>query len=151
MLVPEAVHLVVKSTLIASRKPEIFVLEMGKPKRILDIAIKLIEAQGKVPVIEPAPDRELVEREVGIVFTGLKAGEKLTEELSSGDPLKPTQFAKIFSEDNEVVQPEICHALTSSIVKACEDNDVNRALELLAEPMIGLQANNKDFVIKVQN
>ena len=107
MLVPEAVHLVVKATLLASQKPEIFILEMGKPKNIFDIAVKLIEAQGKVAVIEPSPGRELGDREVGIVFTGLKPGEKLSEELSSGGELQPTQFAKILSEQNAIMCPEV--------------------------------------------
>ena len=151
MLVPEAVHLVVKATLLASQKPEIFILEMGEPKNILDIAVKLIEAQGKVPVIEPAPDQELGEREVGIVFTGLKPGEKLSEELSSDGELKPTQFAKILSEPNAAVRPETCDAITSSIEAACEANDVNLLVKVLSDPAVGLQLDDSAMAIKVQN
>jgi len=151
MLVPEAVHLVVKATLLASQKSEIFILEMGKPKNILDIAVKLVEAQGKVAVIEPAPGRELGDREVGIVFTGLKPGEKLSEELSSDGKLQQTQFAKILSEPNDVVCPESCDAITSSIEAACEANDVNTLIKVLSGPAVGLQLDDPAVAMKARN
>ena len=151
MLVPEAVHLVVKATLLASRKPEIFILEMGEPKNILEIAIKLIEAQGRVPVIEPAPGQTLGDREVGIIFTGLKPGEKLTEELSFDGELLPTQFTKILSESNAVVRPETCDAITESILAACDSNDINQLIKLLSGPAIGLQLGDPAVAAKARN
>ena len=137
--------------MLASQEPEIFILEMGKPKNILDIAVKLIEAQGKVAVIEPSPDRELGDREVGIVFTGLKPGEKLSEELSSGGELLPTKFSKILSEQNAIMCPESCDFITSSIEVACKANDVNTLIKVLSDPIIGLQMNEPAVAIKAQN
>lgn len=151
MLVPEAVHLVVKATLLASQKPEIFILEMGEAKNILDIAVKLIAAHGKVPVVEPAPGRELADQEVGIVFTGLKPGEKLSEDLSLNGELGSTQFAKILSETNAVVCLETCDKLAASILAACESNEINQLIKLLSEPAIGLQSGYQVVADKARN
>jgi FlaA1/EpsC-like NDP-sugar epimerase len=68
MSIPEAAQLVVLSSSIG-RGGEIFVLDMGEPVRIADLARDLIHLMGKT------------ERDVDIVFTGLRPGEKLFEEL----------------------------------------------------------------------
>lgn len=76
MLIPEAVSLVLKAATIA-RPGDINVLRMGEPVRILDIAHSLIALMGKT------------EEEIGIVYTGLRPGEKMFEELYiRGDELK---------------------------------------------------------------
>jgi FlaA1/EpsC-like NDP-sugar epimerase len=73
MTIPEAVSLVVQAGSIGGRG-EIFVLDMGEPVRILDLARNMIELSG----LEP-------DRDVKIEFTGALPGEKLHEELWSGD------------------------------------------------------------------
>jgi FlaA1/EpsC-like NDP-sugar epimerase len=73
MTIPEAVSLVVQAGSIGGRG-EIFVLDMGEPVKILDLARNMIELSG----LEP-------DRDVPIEFTGPLAGEKLHEELWSGD------------------------------------------------------------------
>jgi FlaA1/EpsC-like NDP-sugar epimerase len=78
MTIPEACHLVIQ-TLSLSGNSDIFLLDMGEPIKILDIAKKLIELSGY------AVGKEGIE----ISFTGLRSGEKLYEELLiSGKPLK---------------------------------------------------------------
>ena len=69
MLIREAVGLVLQSSTQANGG-EIFVLNMGKPVKILDMACQLINLAGKAPY-----------KDIDIVFTGLKSGEKLDEEL----------------------------------------------------------------------
>lgn len=85
MTIPEAVSLVLVASAIAEGG-EVFVLDMGKSVRIYDLACELIRSSG----FEPNQD-------IDIVFTGLRPGEKLFEELSlSTEKIEMTQNKKIF-------------------------------------------------------
>jgi FlaA1/EpsC-like NDP-sugar epimerase len=84
MTIPEACQLVLEAGVIG-KGGEILVFDMGEPVRILDLANKMIRMAGLVP-----------HQDVPIIFTGLRPGEKLHEELlASGEGLKPTHHPKI--------------------------------------------------------
>ncbi len=84
MSISEAVHLVLLAGALPS-KGDIFILDMGEPIRILDMAYDLIRLYGLVP-----------EKDIKIVFTGMRPGEKLHEELHySEEDLEPTVHEKI--------------------------------------------------------
>jgi FlaA1/EpsC-like NDP-sugar epimerase len=88
MTIPEAVALVIQAGSIGGRG-RIFVLDMGDPIRILDLARNMIRLSGKEP-----------ERDVEISFIGARPGEKLHEELfAAGETWKPTTHAKIVALD----------------------------------------------------
>ncbi|MGD9695967.1 MAG: polysaccharide biosynthesis protein [Thermoleophilia bacterium] len=84
MTIPEAVQLVIQATGIAEGG-DIFVLDMGEPVRILDLASRMIELSGKEPG-----------RDVKIEIVGIRPGEKLHEELFNVDEeVRPTRYGKI--------------------------------------------------------
>jgi FlaA1/EpsC-like NDP-sugar epimerase len=84
MTIPEAVQLVIGATGIAEGG-DIFVLDMGEPVRIMDLATQMIELSGHIPG-----------RDVAIEVVGIRPGEKLHEELFNVDEqVRPTRYAKI--------------------------------------------------------
>ncbi len=91
MTIPEAVSLVIQAGAIG-KKGDLFVLDMGKPVKIYDLALNLITLSGLEPFVD-----------IDIVETGLRPGEKLFEELlTEGENFKSTCFGKIFITQNEI-------------------------------------------------
>jgi FlaA1/EpsC-like NDP-sugar epimerase len=93
MTIPEAVALVVQAGAIGGRG-RIFVLDMGEPIRIVDLARNMIRLSGKEP-----------DRDVEIVFIGARPGEKIHEELfAEGETWQPTSHPKIVALDVSPVE-----------------------------------------------
>jgi FlaA1/EpsC-like NDP-sugar epimerase len=103
MTIPEAAQLVLQAGSLPETAGAIAMLEMGQPVRILDLAEKLIRFSGKVPG-----------KDVRIVFTGLRPGEKLTEEqISSLEATVPTSSEKIrISQASETAGPDLVQKLS---------------------------------------
>ena len=94
MTIPEASSLILQCGLFA-KGGEIFILDMGKPVKIYDLAVKLIKQAGKVP-----------EKDIEIIETGLRPGEKLYEELLlSKETQQKTAHERIFIEPSQPVKP----------------------------------------------
>jgi FlaA1/EpsC-like NDP-sugar epimerase len=110
MTIPEAVSLVVQAGSIGGRG-EIFVLDMGEPVRILDLARNMIELSG----LEP-------DRDVAIEFTGALPGEKIHEELWSGDEVV-----------GETVHPKILRLTRPQIEQAWLDEELAELDRLVGE------------------
>nr|WP_249419400.1 nucleoside-diphosphate sugar epimerase/dehydratase [Hydrogenophilus thiooxidans] len=89
MSIHEAVELVLQASSIA-QGGEVFLLDMGEPVAILDLARKLIRLAGLSERTEQNPDGD-----IEIIFTGLRPGEKLHETLVIGENVQPTQHPKI--------------------------------------------------------
>ena len=96
MTIPEAVYLVLQASSMQNGG-EVFVLNMGQPVRILDLAEDLIKLSG----LEPHKDIE-------ITFTGIRPGEKLAEELwDEGTPLMQTPHPDIFRLEQDASMPTL--------------------------------------------
>jgi FlaA1/EpsC-like NDP-sugar epimerase len=95
MTIPEAAQLVLEAGAMA-RQSQIFVLDMGEPVRILDLAEKMIRLSGLEPY-----------RDIAIEEIGLRPGEKLYEELlMDTEKLMETENSKIFIEQQERIDPQ---------------------------------------------
>lgn len=125
MTVPEAAQLVIQAGAMA-RGGEVFVLDMGEPVRIVDLARRMIELSGLSVRDEARP-----EGDIAIAFTGLRPGEKLIEELLLGDDPAPTEHPRILrARETHPGREELEHAL-QRITQAIDRLDPEGMLDAL--------------------
>ncbi len=123
MLIPEAVQLILQAGAFGSGG-EVFVLDMGKPVKILDLANDLIKFSGLTPGVD-----------IKIEFTGLRPGEKLFEELlTEAEGLSRTASEKIFvGKASPPDGPEVAAALQrfKGYVEALDETGIRKELNSL--------------------
>ena len=120
MTIPEAVSLVLTAGLMA-KGGEIFILDMGEPVRIYDLACNLIRMKGYEP-----------EKDIKIEIVGLRPGEKLYEELlMSEEGLQETDNKKIHIGKPIVIDEEQFFADLNLLIDKAEDNmaDIRRDIK----------------------
>ncbi|HVQ57538.1 MAG TPA: nucleoside-diphosphate sugar epimerase/dehydratase [Solirubrobacterales bacterium] len=129
MTIPEAVQLVIRAGDIGAGKGEVFVLDMGEPIKIVDLAHNMIRLAGYEP-----------ERDIAVEFTKPRAGEKLHEDLfSPGEKPQPTAARRINRAvretglDSEWVESTL-NALEHLVMAGDEANLAERVVELIAAP-----------------
>ena len=122
MTIPEAVSLVLEAGMMA-KGGDIFVLDMGSPVKITTLAENLIRVYGYEPYTE-----------MPIIFTGLRPGEKLFEELlMSEEGLKSTASKKIFIGGQIKIDPEDFIKKLSALKEAAFNNDNELVIKKLSE------------------
>lgn len=120
MTIPEAVSLVMEAAAIA-HGGEIFVLDMGQPVKIVTLAENLIRMYGKVPY-----------KDVPIVFTGLRPGEKIREELLMNEEGLQKTANKLIYIGRQIDIDESCFPQQLHILKdAALENNEARAIQAL--------------------
>jgi FlaA1/EpsC-like NDP-sugar epimerase len=118
MLLPEAVELVLHAGAIA-KHGEIFILDMGDPVRIVNLARQLIFMTGHVP-----------DQDIRIAFTGLRPGEKLTEELLIDEAEQATTVDGItIARATRREQAEV-RAAVEGLLEACRSRDLQRFIDI---------------------
>ncbi len=133
MTIPEAAQLVIQAGAMASGG-DVFVLDMGDPVKIADLAKRLIELSG-LSVREDANPNGDIE----IKVTGLRPGEKLYEELLIGDNPLPTAHSRIMKAREDFLPWDVLQAKLSDLELALDSNDVPLILAKLKDLVPGYQ------------
>jgi len=127
MSIPEAVELVIQAGAMA-KGGDVFVLEMGNPIRIIDLATKMIHLSGYVLQNSDNPDGD-----IGIKITGLRPGEKLNEELIIGNNIYSTEHSQILKAEEKSFVWDKIEDKTLKLKAACESLEINLAIKILKD------------------
>jgi FlaA1/EpsC-like NDP-sugar epimerase len=132
MTIPEAAQLVIQAGSLG-RHGEIFVLDMGEPVRVMDLARDLIRLSG----LREGEDIE-------IRITGLRPGEKLYEELLvSEEGTRATRFRKIFIAPSRPVAWDSVRVLLQQLEHKVRDGDSDGLVSMMAALPIGYEPNRR--------
>lgn len=134
MTIPEACELVLQAATMGSGG-EIFVFDMGKPVKILDLAKRMIKLSGLVEGTD-----------IEIIFTGLRPGEKLYEELLSDDAKTlPTHHEKILISKDPCMHFASIELLVNKMTKAALRKDKLEVVQLLKNIVPEFKSNNSIY------
>ena len=131
MTIPEAAQLVIQAGAMGEGG-DVFVLDMGKPVNILALAKRMIRLSGR-----EVKDKENPEGDIGIVFTGLRPGEKLYEELLIGDNVSTTEHQGIMRAKEEVLSWDKIEVYLEQMLSVSENESNMR--RILQSAVIGFE------------
>jgi FlaA1/EpsC-like NDP-sugar epimerase len=131
MTIPEAAQLVIQAGAMATGG-DVFVLDMGSPVRIIDLARRMVELSGLAVRDERNPDGD-----IEISITGLRPGEKLYEELLIGDNPSPTQHPRIMKAHDDALPWSRLTERLKALERALAANNVDLLRRILAELVSG--------------
>jgi FlaA1/EpsC-like NDP-sugar epimerase len=129
MTIPEAAQLVIQAGAMG-QGGDVFVLDMGQPVKIYDLAKRMIELSGLSLRDNRAPDGD-----IEIVITGLRPGEKLYEELLIGDDPMPTDHPRIMKAQEDFLPYELLLNKLIQFKNAIDQNNVSE-LRILMEDLV---------------
>jgi FlaA1/EpsC-like NDP-sugar epimerase len=135
MTIPEAVQLVIQAGSMG-QGGDVFVLDMGEPVKIADMARHMVRLSGRDVRDSSNPDGD-----IEIVFTGLRPGEKLHEELLIGSDVLGTEHPKIMRAVERMLPLQILESRLHAIDAAIRACDVELLRSLLVECVDGYQPN----------
>ena len=127
MTIPEAAQLVIQAAAMA-RGGDVFVLDMGQPVKIDDLARRLISLMGLTIRDQTNPDGD-----IEIRYTGLRAAEKLSEELIIGKNVMGTEHPKIMRAVEHSLSWDRVKAILDELLLALSNYDCRRSVALLSE------------------
>ena len=127
MTIPEAVELVIQSGAMASGG-DVFVLDMGEPVRIYDLALKMIQLSGLQVKDSSNPDGD-----INIIYTGLRPGEKLYEELIVGENVSKTSHKRIMRAEEEMIEWKLLKPIIEKMKDASIKSESEKIRFILSE------------------
>jgi FlaA1/EpsC-like NDP-sugar epimerase len=130
MTIPEASLLVIQAGSMA-KGGEVFVLDMGEPVRIYDLAQRMIRLSGFEVRSANTPDGD-----IEIQFTGLRPGEKLFEELLIGDNDEKTNHPSIMMAKESYLSVEELNAKLDHLVKLCSSEALSKDIKLALKEIV---------------
>ena len=131
MTIPEAAQLVIQAGSMGEGG-DVFVLDMGQPVKIAELAEKMIHLTGLSVCSDANPKGDIC-----IEYTGLRPGEKLYEELLIGDNVSPTEHPMIMRANEEHLPWNAFKGVISQLLNAVEQDDYDRVRQLLRETVCG--------------
>jgi FlaA1/EpsC-like NDP-sugar epimerase len=142
MTIPEAAQLVIQAGSMG-KGGDVFVLDMGEPVKITDLARKMIHLSG----LSEKHSRN-ANGDIEIEFSGLRPGEKLYEELLVGDDVEGTDHPRIMTANEIHLSWPETHNLLNRLDKTCHEFDVDGVINLLLEAPAAFskQGNSPDWV-----
>lgn len=131
MTIPEAAQLVIQAGSMG-QGGDVFVLDMGQPVKIAELAEKMIHLSGLSVRNEDNPNGD-----IAIEFTGLRPGEKLYEELLIGENVSPTEHPMIMRANEEHLSWESFKTVIERLLEAVEQDDYRKVRQILRETVNG--------------
>ena len=138
MTAKEAIHLIIEAGSLAEGG-EVFILEMGRSIKILDLAKKMIFLSGKT-----IKDKNNPKGDIEIIITGLRPGEKLFEEVLINNNPIPTNNKKIFKANEVFFNENIITKTFNSLKLSMKNNNINE-VELILKKLISGYKNESNI------
>jgi len=130
MTIPEAAQLVIQASSLG-QGGDVFVLDMGDPVKILDLAHRMIRLMG-----HDIKDAAHIDADIEVKFTGLRPGEKLYEELLIGNNVSKTRHSRIQRAEEDSVSTEQIQSYMEQLDKACSQYDCELIIKLMSQMVI---------------
>lgn len=145
MTIPEAAQLVIQASALA-KGGDVFLLDMGEPIKIYDLAVRMIELSGLSLRDESNPEGDME-----IQITGLRPGEKLYEELLIGNDPKPTSHVRIMTASESFLSIDELNRMLFQISQSIAKSDLPHALKILAAAVEGYSSHGLvDWLVKLR-
>lgn len=133
MTIPEASQLVIQAGALA-KGGDVFVLDMGEPVKIMDLAKTMVKLHGLKPyLIDNVSQISASKGDIPILVTGLRKGEKLYEELLIGQNPSPTAHSQIITASEISLPTDQLMAVLGRLMNACENFNLPEILLILKE------------------
>lgn len=135
MTIPEAAQLVIQASSLATGG-DVFLLDMGEPVKILDLATRMIELSGL-----EIKDLKNPEGDIEIKEVGLRPGEKLYEELLIDGVPSKTLHPRIFQSREDFLSWHDLQLILNELSESIDENDASQVLNILKKTITGFQPN----------